>query len=153
MLTLHNPKVSPLVCLMNVSDREIIIDLTQVLTQAVEVYGCAAEEAENTSKAQSGDLLGDIPPHFGDILYSSSKLLQREDVDKLKLLLIEFQDVFAKDEFDLGNFTAIEHSIDTVDNKPVKQRIRRTPVRFEKEEEAHLQKMLDAGLIKPSISE
>lgn len=135
--TLHNPKVSPVVCLVNVSDREIIINPGQVLTQAVEVYGCAAAGAERTSKTQSGDLLGDIPPHLGDLFDRSSKSLQGEDVDKLRLLLIEFQDVFAKNEFDLGNFTAIEHSIDTGDNKPVKPH----PVGFEKEEEAHLQKM------------
>lgn len=34
----------------------------------------------------------------------------------------------------------------------MKQGMRRTPVGFEKEE-AHLQKMLDAGVIKPSSSE
>lgn len=74
-------------------------------------------------------------------------------MDKLKLLLIEFQDVFAKDEFDLRNFTAIEYSIDTGDNKPVAERMRRIPVGFEKEEEAQLQKIIEAGVIKPSISE
>lgn len=140
MRTLHNPKVSPLVCLMNVSDREIIINPGQVLAQAVEVYGCAAAGAESTSETQSRDLLGDIPPHLGDLFDRSSKSLQGEDVDNLKLLLIEFQDVFAKEEFNLGNFTAIEYSIDTGDNKPVKQRMRRTTVGFKKEEEAHLQK-------------
>jgi hypothetical protein len=31
--------------------------------------------------------------------------------------------------------------------------MRRTPVGFEKEEETHLQKMLDAGVIRPSTSE
>jgi hypothetical protein len=35
----------------------------------------------------------------------------------------------------------------------VKQRMRRTPACFADEEEAHLQKMLDAGVIQPSISE
>lgn len=139
--TLPNPKVSPLVCLMNVSDGEIIINPGQVLPPAVEVYGCAAAGAESTSKAQSGSSLGDISPHLGYLFDRSSKSLRAGDVDKLKLLLIEFQDVFAKDEFDLGNFTAIKHSIDTGDNKPVKQRMRRTPVGFEKEEETHLQKM------------
>lgn len=34
-----------------------------------------------------------------------------------------------------SNVTAIEHTIDTGDNKPVKQRMRSTPVGFEKEEE------------------
>ena len=68
-------------------------------------------------------------------------------------LLIEYSDVFAKTDFDLGNFTAIEHSIDTKDAKPIKQRMRRTPACFADEEESHLQKMLDAGVIKPSISD
>lgn len=74
--TLRNSKVSPLVRLMNVSDREIRINPGQVLTRPVEVYGCAAAGAESTSKAQTGDLLGDIPPHNGDLFDRSSKLLQ-----------------------------------------------------------------------------
>ncbi len=68
-------------------------------------------------------------------------------------LLSEFQDVFAKDELDLGSFTSIEHAIDTGDAMPVKQRIRRTPACFAGEEEAQLKKMLGAGVIQESISE
>ncbi len=54
--------------------------------------------------------------------------------------------MFAKDEFDLGSFTRIEHAIDTGNTRPVKQRIRRTPACFAGEEEAHLNKMLGAGV-------
>ena len=43
----------------------------------------------------------------------------------MKNLLIEFADVFSVHEFDLGNFTAIEHAIDTGDAAPVKQKFRR----------------------------
>jgi len=68
-------------------------------------------------------------------------------------LLNEYQDVFAKSEFDLGNFTEIEHSINTGDALPVKLKMRRTPACFVNEAEAHLQKMLDAGGIEPSTSE
>lgn len=67
--------------------------------------------------------------------------------------MCSYADVFAKDDFDLGNFTAIEHSIDTKDAKPVKQRMQRTPACFVEEEEAHLKKMLDAGVIQESVSE
>jgi hypothetical protein len=42
----------------------------------------------------------------------------------------EFEDVFAKSEFDLGKFNTIQHGIDTGTNRPVKQRIRRTPLGF-----------------------
>jgi RNA:NAD 2'-phosphotransferase (TPT1/KptA family) len=132
-----------------VSDKEIILNPGEVLTRAVGVYGCVTEEVEN----KTDNWTGDLPPHLGDLFDRSCRSLQGDEVDRLKTLLIEFEDVFARDEFDLGNFDAIEHSIDTGEHKPVKQRMRRTPVGFEKEEEAHLQKMLDAGVIRPSISE
>lgn len=52
--------------------------------------------------------------------------------------------MFAKYEFDLGNFTAVEHSIDTGSAKPIKQRMRRTPMGFAEEEEAHLKKDVES---------
>jgi hypothetical protein len=45
------------------------------------------------------------------------------------------------------------HAIDTGTAKPEKQRMPITPACFVDEEEAHLQKMLDAGVVQPSISE
>ena len=66
---------------------------------------------------------------------------------------MEYQDVFARDDFDLGNFTAIEHSIDTGDARPVEQRMRRTPVCFVDEEKANLEKMLKAKVVEPLTSE
>jgi hypothetical protein len=71
----------------------------------------------------------------------------------LSELLCEFEDVFAKSEFDLWKFNTIQHGIDTGTNRPVKQRIRRTPLGFTGEEEAQLKKMLSAGVIRPSVSE
>ena len=80
------------------------------------------------------------------------KLNQKEQYD-LKNLLIEFADVFSVHEFDLSNFTAIEHAIDTGDTPPVKHKFRRTPTSFEGEEEKHLKKILKADVIEPSMSE
>ncbi len=60
--------------------------------------------------------------------------------------------MFAKDEFDLGDFTDITHGIDTSDARPIKQRMRRTPASFVPDEEAHLKKMLEAGVIQESNS-
>ena len=62
--------------------------------------------------------------------------------------------MFARSEFDFGDFTALVHEIDTgVAPPPVKEKMRRTPAFFSGEEEAHLNKMLDAGVIQPFISE
>ena len=46
---------------------------------------------------------------------------------------------------DLGTFSAVKHTIDTGDARPIKQRPRRTPLAFEGEEREHLKKLLDAG--------
>ena len=79
--------------------------------------------------------------------------LDNNEKSQLQNLLIEFQDVFARDEFDLGNFTEVEHAIDTDGARPVKQRMRKTPVGFAEEEEAHLHKMLKTKVIRPSNSD
>ena len=94
-----------------------------------------------------------LPDHLEDLYERSSKLLGQDESSQLRHLLILYQDVFAVNDFDLGNFTAITHKIDTKDAKPVKQRLRRTPFCFADEEKAHLDKMLKAGVIEPSTSE
>ena len=53
--------------------------------------------------------------------------------------------------FDLGTFT--QHGIDTQNAAPIKQRMRRTPACFVGEEETHLKKVIDAGVIQESTSE
>ena len=80
-----------------------------------------------------------------------NELFEMPSRSELKFFFLEYQDLFAKYDYDLGNFTAINHSINTGDSLPIKQRIRRSPSKFEGEEE-NLKKMLDSGVIKPSNS-
>ena len=47
----------------------------------------------------------------------------------------------------------MKHRIDTQEYHPVKQRMRRTPLGFEKEEEEHLEELLQKGIVEPSSSE
>lgn len=107
--------------------------------------------SQQKDSSSNGNLA--IPEHLQQLFEESRKNLTREQSDSLAQLLIEYEDVFAKHEFDLGNFTGIQHNIDTGKAKPVKQRMRRTPVCFAAEEEAHLQKMLKAGVIQESTSD
>ena len=53
----------------------------------------------------------------------------------------------------LWEFTAKVHEIDSGDAPSIKEKMRRTPANFGKEEETHLKKMLGAGIIQSSVSE
>lgn len=69
-------------------------------------------------------------------------------------LLKEYQDNFAQNEFDLGSFTDMEHSVDTGSAPPIKQRMKRTHldlVQEGKKKQVHTR--LEAGIIEPSNSE
>ena len=106
--------------------------------------GCETGGLENGKR--------EIPEHLINLFDKSKGELNEQEQTQLSELLCEFEDVFAKSEFDLGKFNTIQHGIDTGTNRPVKQRIRRTPLGFA-EEEAQLKKMLSAGVIWPSVSE
>ncbi|XP_052231012.1 uncharacterized protein LOC127844654 [Dreissena polymorpha] len=105
------------------------------------VQSCSLEDAAPSEA---------IPEHVRDLYERSGEHLQDSERKKLAALLNEYQDVFAQDEFDLGSFTSITHTIDTGNAFPVKERMRRTPVCFVGEEESHLEKMLRAGVIQES---
>lgn len=67
-------------------------------------------------------------------------------------LLVEFEEVFAKNDFDLF-FGNIKHEIHLHDNTPIRHKLRRTPLKFEGEEADHIKQMLEKGLIQKYISE
>ncbi|XP_013381256.1 uncharacterized protein LOC106152279 [Lingula anatina] len=108
-------------------------------------------DAKSWENADS--ILSKIPDHVKSVFETSKQNLTASQQCHLAQILIEFQDVFAKNEYDLGDFDAIEHGIDTGQAQPIKLRMRRTPACFVEEEEAHLNKMLKAGVIQESTSD
>ena len=95
-----------------------------------------------------------ILSHLTDLFVRSAKQFDVEQKIKIARLLIKFQDIFAKNVFDLGLFNGdIKHRVHTEDAPAVRHRMRRTQFRFEKEEEEHLRSMLEKGVIQPSTSE
>jgi hypothetical protein len=163
--TLHKGGDNPVLCLINLSDHYVELEKGEVFAYAEEV--CSKVEPVGIRKvepvgiqkvevAEPGDQENgkrEIPEHLTNLFDKSKGELNGQEQTQLSELLCEFEDVFAKSEFDLGKFNTIQHGIDTGANRPVKQRIRRTPLGFAGEEEAQLKKMLGAGVIRPSVSE
>lgn len=96
----------------------------------------------------------EIPTHLQDLFNRSIKDMNTQQRIKIAELLIKYATVFAKNDMDLGLYNGpIKHKIDTGDAQPIRQRLRRTPLKFENEEEKHLQQMLEKGVIQPSCSD
>ncbi len=153
----------PVMCLINATDRYRVLKKGQEVARAYPVDSYLEEEPEsilnreaevqiNAVEAPNTDVT-EIPDHLKKLFDASRENLSEPEQRRLADVLISFEDVFAKDEFDLGTFSELEHNIDTGNAKPIKQRMRRTPACFVGEEEAHLKKMLEAEVIQESTSE
>ena len=152
---MYSEQLNPRLCLVNPSDRYFTIRKSTVVGEAVRADIAEPMQDNPTHVAQQTvQEQKDTLPEQLEALYDKSGTdLHELQKEKLRSLMHDFQDIFARDEFDLGQFTDIEHSIDTGTASPIKQRMRRTPMVFAQEEESHLKTMLEAGIIEPSISE
>lgn len=104
--------------------------------------------------SSTSELKSQLPVHLQKLFSKSIVNLEQKDHYEVFSLIDRFQSVFAKDDFDLGLFNGeITHKIDTGEARPIKQRLRRTPMGFENEEKKHIEQMLEQGIIQPSISE
>lgn len=80
-----------------------------------------------TDPALAHRVLIDIPADMvKDVEFWNLKgiTLTLEETLQLIKLLYEYQDVFAKDEYDLGRFNRWEHTVDTGDAEPIKAKAR-----------------------------
>jgi len=153
------------VILRNTTDKFITIKKQSQVGTATEIASIVDDQRETptlnirkiegvvVSKTCEKELEESLPQHIQDLFVKSKKNLTWEQSQKLAELLLYFQDIFAKDELDIGHFTKIKHRIDTGHTTPVRERLRRAPIGFEKEEEVHLQDLLKKKIIQPSTSE
>src|SRR6218665_1528131 len=72
---------------------------------------------------------------------------------QLERLLNDYRNVFSMSETDLGRTNVTKHRIDTGDAGPVRQPLRRQPLPHRMAVDQHLDNMLAAGTMEPTISE
>ncbi|MCG8047954.1 MAG: hypothetical protein N0E48_20435 [Candidatus Thiodiazotropha endolucinida] len=103
---------------------------------------------------QSGIGDQEVPAHLKQIFLDNVSELSDPQKAKFKNLIMEFSDVFSKDDFDLGCLNSgVEHQIRTHDEIPIAEKFRRTPLQFQKQEQDYIEKLLKQNVIEPSVSE
>nr|CAD2205383.1 unnamed protein product [Meloidogyne enterolobii] len=70
-----------------------------------------------------------------------------EDLNKLKELCNEFEDIFSKSQYDIGSCTAGEHDIITTSEEPVASRPHRVPFKYRDELQKHIDQLLASGVM------
>lgn len=75
-----------------------------------------------------------------------------EEKSRLHALLLSYRDIFSTGDFDIGHTTQVKHCIDLTDEVPFKQRHRNIPPSMYEEVRAHLQQLLDQGIISEASS-
>ncbi|VDI02855.1 Hypothetical predicted protein [Mytilus galloprovincialis] len=99
------------------------------------------------------EMYSNFPVQLKPLLDSSKENLDLSENLRLASLLLDFKDTFSKHDLDIGHYTKVKHRIDTGNSAPVRERMRRTPLGLEEEEEKHLKDLLNRGVIQPSSSE
>ena len=72
--------------------------------------------------------------------------------NEMEDLITEYQDIFALSHHELGCYTETKHRIELTDSTPIKQKYRRIPPHLFEAVKAEIQKMLENGVIRPSLS-
>ena len=105
------------------------------------------------SKEPAESRNGELPEHSQEMYDQAKKTFTSEEAAQVKKALLEFTDVFASCDLDIGRFTALVHYLKTGQSFPIKQSMRQTPLGFETQEKATLDQILAAGVIEHSHSE
>ena len=134
--------------LMNPTTNPIVIRKGTIIG-TFEPIAEVKEMAKKENEHRSGHCL---PEPLQDLVDRSSKQLDNEQKCKLKETLLNYQDVFALNDEDMGFTEIVKHQIHTEGAKPIKQRIRRLPHHMAEEADKQVDDMLKRGVIEESNS-
>ncbi|KAJ8017967.1 hypothetical protein HOLleu_44301 [Holothuria leucospilota] len=144
--------------LMNPSDRPITLYEGTVVGEchSAEIVKGANPETVNcrvvTEKTDTGRDPNKIQEHLRELAEKSCEHLTDAEGAKVRELLINNADVFARSKEDLGRTDLVQHTINTGTAKPIRQPPRRLPIHHKGEAEEQIQKMLKNDVIEPSAS-
>lgn len=115
---------------------------------------CEAADIIEHSDGNSSDknIKEELPPHLASILEECSSELDSNQFEAVQALLSKKVHAFAKNKDDFGRTDKAKHSIDTGEHRPVKQPPRRLPLHKKKEVAKEVKRLLDLGVIEPSVS-
>src|SRR2546430_14674398 len=78
--------------------------------------------------------------------------LTTDQQKEVKGVIRKNEDIFIKGKYEVGRTNVVKHTIDTGEEKPIKQKARRLSVKEKEIEKEHIEEMLKKGIIRKSKS-
>ena len=154
--SIHSEKIKHRVTIVNCSGHHIRLRAGNLVgtLQPVSSLDVSEEEDEEEKSASIRKLDREmLPPHMESMFAEACGALVDTQKEELHDLLVKNRAAFSMGDMDLGTFKTIKHHIHTGAARPVKQRMRRTPLGYASEEKKHLDLLLAGDVIEPSESE
>jgi transposase InsO family protein len=124
-------------------------EIVQRLENTVDEFGSVEE-----TKVKSIDDNGTqhCPPHLQCILDAFPVELTDDQRHKAEEFVIDNASLFSASEYDIGRTHLVQHRIDTGENRPFKEALRRHPIAYLPVIDQHVNDMLHNDIIEPSAS-
>lgn len=161
MPTLINHKGGATDCIqveiLNPTDRPVIIPprgLICELQEVEQVDMTARDEPDGDTETttEASQQHPETEEEFFNLFNLEDTDLDTDQTQKLRNLLLEYQDIFSRNDLDIGHTSTVKHRIDLVDEVPFKQRHRRIPPSMFQEVKDHLRQLLEGDIIRQSNS-
>jgi len=139
---------------MNLSTDEKVLKEGTVIARLVQLEEEDVEDGCEESACRMEEIGADLklPDHLEELYEKCTTHLDPRAKEEVLDLLINYQDVFSRGEFDIGRTPWVKHSIDTQGAQPIRQPLRRSSPTQRAEVERQVSELLDRGLIEPSDS-
>ena len=135
-------------CLGRVEPAIVVNSHTDIPITMTEYKQTSPKEALSSSFASMDENL----EHVRDVIQSLPTCLSDEERNRAEEFVCSHAHVFSKSEFDLGRTTVATHRIDTGNNRPFKEALRRHPIAYLPIIDEHVEKMLQHDIIEPAAS-
>ena len=116
-----------------------------------EIGMVALDSTEEQIMNHSEGKCTEVPLHLQEMFIKSSEHLNKEEKDLFAQVLVKYENVFSKSSGDLGLTDRVGHRINTGSAQPIKQPPRRQPFGKRGVEKEEIQKMLEKGIVEPSM--
>ena len=113
----------------------------------VQLNTCVDDETLENLASESN-----VPVHLKGLFEKSTMDRTYYERQVIAGVLVKYQDVFSKSDWDIGLTDLAKHSINTGDAPPIKQMPRRVPLAHAEEEKKAIEDLLKKGVIRKSTS-